>query len=296
MIIKSMSRKSKSFSQLYDYLIRDKSSYTFAKNTYTNPENKKEFVNEFYENARYIKNARGKVYIYHEVLSLEKNELLQERQKEILLDIAEKYLFQRAKDHLAFGVVHEDKNNMHIHLMISSNEIEKERRTRLSKDEFLKIQQVLENYKNEKYPELEKSFMYHKEKDISKSKKNEQELKSRGAKSIKEEIYENLKDTFLKANSKSYLEKHLEALGYQLYTRGKTLGISHNGKNYRLKTLGLEADYEKLQKRFNTKEDREVKREKSKDEKIKNRRYSRDVGREKVYHDRELEQEQELER
>ena len=294
-----MSRKSKSFSQLYDYLTRDKSSFTFSRNTYTNSKDKKEFVNEFYKNAQHIKNARGKVYMYHEVLSLEKNELSLDRQKEILLDLADKYLYQRAEDHLAFGVVHEEKDNMHIHLMISSNEIDGDRRIRLEKKEFLAIQKRLENYKNQKYPELEKSFIYHKEKDISKSKQNEQELKNRGAKSIKDEIYKNLKDTFLKANSIKYLDKHLESLGYRLYTRGKTKGISYNAKNYRLKTLGLDADYEKLLNRCKSKEDREVKREKAKDEKVRNKRYYRDVGREKVYDERELirelEREKELE-
>lgn len=287
-----MSRKSKSFSQLYDYLTRDESSYVFARNTYTNPKNKKDFVNEFYKNARHIKNARGKVYMYHEVLSLEKNELLQEKQKKILLDIAEKYLLGRAKDHLAFGVVHEDKNNIHIHLMISSNEIEKERRTRLSKEEFSKIQQGIERYKNQKYPELSKTELYKDKKDFSKKKQNEQELKNRGAKSIKDEIFENLQDTFFKANSMSYLEKHLESLGYKLYIRGKTQGVSYKGKNYRLKTLGLEADYQKLLNSFDRQVEREAKREKSKDKKFKNKRYSRDVGREKIY----KEQEQELDR
>ncbi|MBU1657425.1 hypothetical protein KKG72_00015 [bacterium] len=54
-----MSRKSKSFSQLYDYLTRDKSSFTFSRNTYSNSKNKKEFVNEFYENSRHLREARS---------------------------------------------------------------------------------------------------------------------------------------------------------------------------------------------------------------------------------------------
>ena len=89
MIMKSMSRKSKSFSQLYDYLTRDTSSFTFSRNTYSNSKDKKEFVNEFYTNARHLRKARGKVFMYHEVLSLEENNLSLERQKEILLDMSE---------------------------------------------------------------------------------------------------------------------------------------------------------------------------------------------------------------
>jgi hypothetical protein len=265
MIIKSMSRKSKSFSQLYDYLTRDKSSFTFSRNTYSNSKSKKEFVNEFYENARHLREARGKVFMYHEVLSLEENELSFEKQKEILLDMAEKYLYQRAEDHLAFGVIHEEKNNMHVHLMISANEIEGDKRIRLLKQEFSQIQQRLENYKNQKYKELKQSSLYQDKKDLSKAKQNEQELKNRGAKSIKEEIVEKLKDTFSKATSNRYLEKRLESLGYEVYTRGKTQGIHYENKNYRLKTLGLESEYRQLLKKLEQIKDREIKRENAKE-------------------------------
>jgi len=266
MIIKSMSRKSKSFSQLYDYLTRDKSSHTFSRNTYSNSNNKKEFVNEFYTNARHLREARGKVYMYHEVLSLEANELSLDKQKEILLDMADKYLYQRAEDHLAFGVVHEEKDNMHLHLMISANEIEGEKRVRLSKQEFSAIQQRMENYKNQKYTELKQSFMYNKEKDLSKEKQNEQELKKRGAKSIRDTIKENLENTFDRATSKKYLDNHLNSLGFQIYTRGKTQGIKFNGKNYRLKTLGLDVQYNQLLKKLERVQEREIRRNKSKED------------------------------
>lgn len=266
MIIKSMSRKSKSFSQLYDYLTRDTSSFTFSKNTYANSKDKKEFVHEFYDNARYLRGARGKVYMYHEVLSLEENKLSLERQKEILLDMADKYLYQRAQDHLAFGVVHEDKNNMHLHLMISANVIEGEKRVRLSKQEFSQIQQRLENYKNQKYQELKQSTFYQDKKEFSKEKQNEQELKNRGARSVKDEIKENLRDTFSKATSNLYVENHLKNLEYTLYTRGNTQGVTYKSKNYRLKTLGLEKKYKQLFKKFEQIQQRELKRQKVKED------------------------------
>ncbi len=272
MIIKSMSRKSKSFSQLYDYLTRDKSSHTFSRNTYSNSKNKKEFVNEFYENSRHLREARGKVFMYHEVLSLEANELSLERQKEILLDMAEKYLLQRAEHHLSFGVIHEEKNNMHLHLMISANKIEGEKRVRLSKKEFSQIQQRLENYKNQKYKELNQSSLYQDKKDLSKEKQNEQELKNRGARSVKDEIKENLRATFSKATSSTYIENHLKTLGYEIYTRGKTQGVRYKNKNYRFKTLGLESEYQQLVKKLERIQEREIRRQKVKEE----RSYSRE--------------------
>ena len=292
-IIKSMSRKSKSFSQLYDYLTRDTSSFSFSRNTYTNSKNRKAFVNEFYDNARYLRDARGKVFMYHEVLSLEENNLTIDRQKEILQDLAEKYLYQRAEHHLAFGVIHEDKNNMHVHLMISANEIESERRVRLSKKEYSQIQQRLENYKNQKYKELSQSSLYKDKKDLSKDKQNEQELKNRAKKSIKDKIKEELEKIFDKSISKMNLEKYLKASGYEVYTRGKTQGVTFNGKNYRFKTLGLDVEYKQLLNSFDNIKERKSTWEKLKEEKAKNPKFYRDIGRKKDSEKAELHQEQE---
>lgn len=295
MIIKSMSRKSTSFSQLYDYLTRDENSHTFSRNTYTQAHSRNEFINEFYENAKHIKNSRGKVFMYHEVLSLEINNLSISKQKEILLDLSEKYLSSRADRHLSFGVVHEEKNNIHLHLMISANGIEGEQRIRLSKEQFSQIQKDLENYKNQNYPELEQSSFYQNEKDLSKEKQQEQELKNRGARSVRDEIKEELERTFSNATSKTYLEKHLHSLGYEIYTRGQTQGIKCNGKKYRLKTLGLELEYKQLLTKLERTQQREMKREHAKEQKIKDPRFYRDVGRKKVYDERELSLDDELE-
>jgi hypothetical protein len=291
MIIKSMSRKSNSFSQLYDYLTREESSFTFSRNTYTNPNHKKEFIKEFYENARHLKNSRGKVFLYHEVLSLEQNELEIDRQKEILLDLAYRYLELRADEHLAFGVIHEEKDNMHIHLMISSNEIEKDKRVRLTKSDFAGIQKRLEDYKNQKFKELEKTSLYQEKKDISKSKQKEQELKKRTSKTTKDEIKQKLKQAFEKATTKTYFHNNLKNLEYEIYTKGKTIGIRYNNKNYRLKTLGLEQDYKVLLNRLEKSEQRKEKRQETKDKNIKSDRFYRKVNREKIQ-----KQEQEISR
>ena len=267
MIIKSMSRKTKSFSQLYDYLMRDKSNFSFTRNTYSNSKNKKDLINEFLKNAKYLNSSRGKVYLYHELLSLENNNLSLEKQKEILLNLANKYLEVRANEHLGFGVIHEDKNHVHLHLMISSNEIENDKRVRLSKREFSLIQKHIENFKNQKYKELSNSTFYQNKKDLSKEKQNEQELKNRGQKSIKDKIKEDLKNTLEKSTSNTYFENHLNSMGYKIYTRGNSQGITYQNKNYRLKTLGLENEYKSMFKKFEQKSEREVRRQKSKENK-----------------------------
>lgn len=268
MIIKSMTRKSNSFSQLYDYLMRDKSNFSFTRNTYSNALNKKKLIKEFLNNYKFLKDSRGKVSLYHEILSLENNLLSKERQKEILLDLADKYLLTRANNHLSFGVVHEDKEHIHLHLMISSNEIDGLKRIRLSKKEFSTIQKNLESYKNEKYSELYKSSFYQNKKDLSKEKQKEQEIKTkRNAQTLKDKIKDDLKQTFKTASSRTFLNNHLENLGYSLYIRGETIGVIYENKKYRLKTLGLENEYKAMFQNIEQRQERELRRQKNKEDK-----------------------------
>ena len=77
-----MSRKSNSFSQLYDYLMRDKSNFSFTRNAYSNSQNKEKLIKEFFKNYKFLKDCWGKVRLYHEIISLEINQLSKERQKE----------------------------------------------------------------------------------------------------------------------------------------------------------------------------------------------------------------------
>lgn len=276
MIIKSMSRKSKSFSQLYDYLTRDQNDFSFTRNLYSNPKDRNKLLYEFISNSKFLENSRGKNYLYHEVLSLEQNNLSLEKQKEILFDLANKYLDIRALNHLSFGVIHLDKDNIHLHLMISANEIEGQKRIRLSKKEFGFIQKEIESYKNLKYKELSKTRLYQKEKVLAKDKQTEQEIKhKRNAKTKKEQIRELLESILNKASSSKYLENSLLNNGFEIYKRGQTLGVIYEKKKYRLKTLGLEALYISKTKEFENIKQRETRREKQKAD----RSFSRDNSR-----------------
>jgi len=267
MIIKSMSRKSKSFSQLYDYLLRDKDSFSFTRNAYSNSINKKELIKEFLENYSYLKNSRGRVSLYHELLSLETNNLSFEKQKEILLDLANKYLEIRANNHLSLGVMHKDKEHIHIHLMISSNELNGDKRVRLSKKEFSNIQKTLEDYKNERYKELSQTKLYQNTKETSFEKRKEQEIKhKRNTKTIKDQIKIDLQKSFSNASSKIYLNNHLKNLGFKIYNRGQNIGVIYENKKYRLKTLGLEKEYEKTLIKLEKIKDRELRRAKVKED------------------------------
>ncbi|MEA2027569.1 MAG: relaxase/mobilization nuclease domain-containing protein [Campylobacterota bacterium] len=247
MIIKSLSRATKSFDALYKYLTRDRDSILNGYNLYSDVYSQKELVEELLENANFLKYARGKNYLYHEIIALNKNSLTLEEEQKILQDIANKYLSLRANNHLAFSSLHKDKEHTHIHLMISANEMMGEKRVRLSKKEFSTIQKELEQYINTTYPQLEATYHYQKQgKELSKAKNSEQALKQRSKKpSKKEELHQHLNDIFTYATTKEEFKNYSQKLGVEFYTRGQSVGVIYNNKKYRLKTLGVLEEYER---------------------------------------------------
>ncbi len=247
MIIKSLSRATKSFEALYNYLTRDDDALLNTHNLYSSPYHKEDLIKEFLENAHYLKRARGKNYLYHEIISLNKNNLSLKEQQKILTDLVSKYLSLRASEHLAFTALHKDKEHVHIHLMISSNEMMGQKRIRLSKKDFSNIQKELEQYVNSTYSELGTTKHYQKGKSLAKSKNAEQQREQRTVKpSNKERVQALLKELFELSDSKNSLKSHMATVGIEFYTRGKTVGVIFEGKKYRLKTLGLLEEYEKV--------------------------------------------------
>ena len=84
MIIKSLSRATKSFEGLYNYLTRDKNSILNTFNLYATAQQKETLIKEFLDNAAHLKKAKGKNYLYHEIISLNPNTLPLQEQQHIL--------------------------------------------------------------------------------------------------------------------------------------------------------------------------------------------------------------------
>ena len=260
MIIKSTSRKSKSFRQLLAYLLREKEFDTASWNFYCSNENIEEIVKEFMANAAHLDNARGSVYMYHDILSLEKNNLSIKEQKEILNDLVNQYVQSRASQNLAFSVTHNDKEHIHTHIVISANKIKENKRTRLSKKQFKDIQKHLEAYKNRTYPQLNKTLFYDKIKDFSKSKQAEQEMKhKRNKQSKKEYVKENIKEFMKTAQNDKVLRSALKEHGIEIYKRGKNWGAKYDKQSFRFSTLGIDKAYNSFTKEQSKSNQKEAK-------------------------------------
>ncbi|MDR3055708.1 MAG: hypothetical protein LBU53_09950 [Zoogloeaceae bacterium] len=243
-----MSRKTASFSQLINYLNNgrvEQDEYCFKYNIYSH---KPHFITkEYSENYRNLKRRVNSNAIYHEIISLKhQNNLSTQKQREMLKDLAEYYVNARANNNLVYGVIHEQHNQVHCHLMISSNELASDRNKRLSKKEFSEIKENIRNYAHNKYPELEYEKTSKKARAKTRKIDNEVQLKKRtGKKSDRELMKEKLQAIFSKSNSPQSFLKSLEAEKIQVYQRGKTFGFldEATGKKYRLKTLELEKEF-----------------------------------------------------
>jgi hypothetical protein len=257
MIIKSMSRAKPSFSQLVFYM--EKSNKDSEYNIYNHffEKDTKGVIQTFEENGKRITKRKNGVYIYHEILSLTKSKNLSDKDIKLRLrEIAFEYVQNRAKNNLVYGVIHnENKDNIHYHLMISSNEKGSQKKTRLSKQNFDEIKKNLEKNVLEKYPELEQKKVINKQAERKLSNKGAELKRRTGKTPQREEVVNKLKQTFSNTSNKQEFFDNLTKNNLEIYLRGKTIGFldKTNNRKHRLKTLGLEKEFEEMSDKISLK-------------------------------------------
>jgi hypothetical protein len=251
-----MSRKTASFSQLINYLNQGRvagDEYFFSHNIYSHTPHY--MAKEYSENYKNLKKRVNSNALYHEIISLKHQKNISiEKQREILKELMNQYTNTRANNNMVYGVIHEQHNQVHSHLMISSNELASDSNKRLSKKEFTEIKGELKKYAKAKYPELEITEETRK-KSRAKTRAidNEVQFKKRtGKKSDREQMKERLQAVFARSNKPQDFIKILEADKIQVYQRGKTFGFldEATGKKYRLKTLELEKEFSAMNSKF----------------------------------------------
>ena len=248
MIIRSLSRKSASFRQLYHYINRDRTiPYSILWNLPSHDAfEEKRILETFYENAQLLKKGKKRNLLYHEIMSIlvEPNVPL-EAQMQALRDLALKYIQARGQNLLCYGRMHLEGQNLHIHLMISANELNQEKRFHLTSSEFEQVKVQCEQYLQQKYPELRQPVIFQKEQTRSPNKTRQREYeftRRTGQKTQKQQVKERLQ-TLFQAERESSLESLLKREGFELYRRGKHHGVVYRGRKYRMGTLGLEEQF-----------------------------------------------------
>lgn len=247
MIIRSLSRKAPTFSQLASYIGQSGEGGTercFSRNLYYDGKDQSTVSGLFWDNYQHLPERKNGNALYHEIIVLEAQPHLdRSRQVQILRDLAHEYCERRAPMQLAWGRVHFDTDYPHIHLMISSNEIGSKQRKRLDRQSFNDIQKGLESYKERAWPELVEQPIYNKAvAQRVKVKTPEGEMIRRtGKPSQKQQIADAVENLMAKARDLAGFKAALRRKGLSLYKRGQSWGIEHasSGKRYRLKTLGI---------------------------------------------------------
>lgn len=227
----------------------------FARNLYHFGHDAQVVAGQFLDNYRYLpKRANGNA-LYHEVIILEEQDHLTSGQIDTaLFELAERYCELRAPHQLAWGCVHRDTDFPHIHLMISANAVRSDRRVRMDRKYFAKVQSDLEGWRDANFPELNRHAVYRQDalKETPKVVSREGEMVRREQKpSAKQAAFEVLQPAFEQATSKESLVGLINAQGFDLYQRGKSWGVVHRdtGRRHRLKTLGLLQAFQRVVER-----------------------------------------------
>ena len=247
MIIKSMPRKTASFSQLYAYIKNggehEKSSDSVIFHNVFRTDNR--LVNEFEENAKLLRKRKNSNYLYHEVISLKTQDLELDlgSQKQMLNKIVKQYIKIRAENCLVYAQVHtEHSHNLHFHLMISANEVGSRKRLSLKKYQFNKAKRELEGYVLANFPQLQQEKVIDKPRGKTKSSRKEDEFKKRTRKSSEKDELGAAFSWFAGSGlSHKEVAEFLQKGGYEIYKRGKNYGVysTKTKRKFRLTVLGL---------------------------------------------------------
>src|SRR3989337_1597833 len=166
MIVKIKTRKRPTFRQLIECMMKDKArffnekenSFVIAHNLRGN--NIGDWIKQFQKNEEYrTRKRKDSVMLTHEIISFHKDEeTISLAQME---DMAREYIRQRNPNGIYLAVPNTDKQHYHIHLMVSGVEYKTGKAMRMSKEQFQTLKKNIQQYQQEKFPELSKSVVNH---------------------------------------------------------------------------------------------------------------------------------------
>jgi hypothetical protein len=242
MVIVSLSRKDGSFDQLLHYMLREPDGeLDVLFNTPILATSPADVIEAFEENFELLPCRSNGNALYHEILSLPPDvDMPRERQVEALRELAIRYLEERSELHLAVGVIHQDEPHLHMHLMISSNELGSKRRRSLKTAEFAAVKDKVWDFEARHYPSLHRQWNRSRDQAPRQTHREQSLTQRTGKRSQKQDVAEFVAACLQQAKSLNSFEQSLAQASYTLYTRGTSVGVqSSGGRRYRLRTLGL---------------------------------------------------------
>ena len=233
----------------------------------------KNMVNQFSQNESKRKIQRSNANIaYHEIISFHKSDT-DKLPKKVMLKIARKYAKERSPNSMVVSTLHQEKDHLHIHNVISALEFATGKPVRLSRKEFKEVKNRMEHYQDKELG-LEFSKVNHsKKKDTILQLDIERELNLRGKRSERQDIQDILVGVYARERKEKVHYGELEKAGLKLYSRGgKIVGVQGFRRRYRLKTLGfdpaLRLSMENIQSPYRMEELQKLKSNKDRDQEL----------------------------
>jgi len=243
MILKNLTRRNNT-GQLVNYLFKkekDKPKPILKHNLRSRTT--KGWTKEFDKNFEIrLHKRKDNIRLHHTIISFS-NKDKQNIKPDLLKDITRRYIELRGKENIYLASSHNDKEHIHLHIVMSSTKLITGESNRITRQEFKELKLTLDAYQKEKYPELIHSLPHH-----GKSKKlqltdPEQKLQYREGKlSKKQELFQIVETVFNRSKSVDNFLSELKSEGYNSYSRGgKIYGLEdETGNHYRFKTLGFD--------------------------------------------------------
>lgn len=200
------------------------------------------WVAQLAENETYRKRKRkDSVILTHEILSWHRDDA-SKITAEKMQDMVREYIKRRGSTGMYIAVPHYDKEHYHVHILVSGVAYKTGKAMRMSRKEFGDLKKGIQEYQQEKYPELSRSVVEHGKKRKARVSEKEYQVRKRTGKLSKREIVRReVQECFRQAPSQDLFLARLKACKLPFYARGgKVSGVIVDGRKYRFKGLGID--------------------------------------------------------
>lgn len=245
MIFKTLPRHSPTYASLISYILKEGKGMDDKPEVITHNLRSTTvpgWTKEFALNETFRKQSRSdQVHMYHDILSFSSNEDTTKITKEMLHDIATRYIQLRGYDGMYLGAVHREKGHIHIHFCTSGVKFRTGQAFRLSHEQMRTLKTELQQYHQRKYPELTESICRHGagNRYVSNQKWHTVEKKER--QEVKDILTARVQECFNKATSQKEFMSQLNDMGISMYERnGKPTGITYRETKFRFSRLGID--------------------------------------------------------
>lgn len=204
----------------------------------------KEFLEQFIRSGVV---AKGRTGLFHQILSWRAADS-QKLTIEMVEDCVRKYLDLRHPEASAISVGHfSGKDHYHAHVVANGIRFTDGHSNRVSRSDYLRIVQEINQYQKEKYPEL--SSVVEVGKGQGKSK-GAYWLEKTGRISKQDLLKALVEDALKEALTKVELIEFLKREGIEYYERGpRSAGVEWQGTRFRLAKLGVQDGMQELAER-----------------------------------------------